>query len=78
MLGIVKMDRNEYRNGRLAVRDYRITFLGIPIYVARFTSTNNEALRKLTVLQEKSTFSGFNSRLGSTFNPDRAIAFSIS
>lgn len=54
MLGIVKMDRNEYRNGILAVRDYRITFLGIPIYVARFTSTNNEALRKLTVLQEKS------------------------
>ena len=51
-LQIVKMTRNEYREGFLCVRDYKITFLGIPIYRARFTSTNNEALRNLTILNE--------------------------
>lgn len=43
-LGIIKMTRNEYREGNLCVRDYKITFFGIPIYRARFTSTNNQAL----------------------------------
>lgn len=46
------MTRNEYREDNLCVRDYKITFFGIPIYIARFTSTNNEALQKLTVLKE--------------------------
>lgn len=53
MLGIIKMHRDEYRNGDYAVRDYRITFFGLPIYVARFTSTNNDAVRKLTILKQK-------------------------
>lgn len=51
-LGIIKMTRNEYREGYLCVRDYKITFLGIPVYRAKFTSTNNEALRKLTIIKE--------------------------
>lgn len=51
-LQIVKMTRNEYREGFLCIRDYKITFLGIPIYRAKFTSTNNEALRNLTILNE--------------------------
>ena len=51
-LGIVKMTRNEYRESHLCVRDYKVTFFGIPIYRAKFTSTNNEALRKLTILKE--------------------------
>ena len=46
------MHRDEYRNKHLAVRDYKITFLGIPVCKARFTSTNNDALRKLTVYNE--------------------------
>lgn len=46
------MTRNEYREGDLGVRDYRITFLGIPVYTARFTSTNNIAVRQLTILKE--------------------------
>ena len=46
------MTRNEYREGYLCVRDYKITFLGIPVYRAKFTSTNNEALRKLTIIKE--------------------------
>ena len=51
-LGIIKMTRNEYRKDYLCVRDYKITFLGIPICRARFTTTNNEALRKLTTVKE--------------------------
>lgn len=54
-LGIVKMTRNEYREDYLCVRDYKITFLGIPIYRARFTTTNNDALRMLTVRKELHT-----------------------
>jgi hypothetical protein len=53
MLGIVKMNRDEYRKGNLAVRDYRITLFGFPIYVARFTSTNRDAIIKLTSMEEK-------------------------
>lgn len=54
-LGILKMIRNEYRKDFLCVRDYKITFLGIPIWVARFTTTNNEALRLLTVHKDLHT-----------------------
>lgn len=51
--GIIKMHRDEYRDEYLAARDYYITFLGIPIYSARFTSTNNDAVQKLTVFKNK-------------------------
>ena len=47
--GVLKFSRNEYREGDVAARDYYITFFGIPIYSARFTSTNNDAVKKLTV-----------------------------
>jgi hypothetical protein len=43
---------NEYRKDNLCVRDYVVTFLGIPIFRAKFTSTNNQALRQLTILEE--------------------------
>ena len=53
--GLINMTRDEYRSGHLGVRDCRVTFLGIPIYCARFTSTNNQAVRQLTVLSENKT-----------------------
>lgn len=46
------MIRNEYREEDLAVRDYKITVLGIPIYAAKFTSTNNLAVKQLTLLSK--------------------------
>ena len=62
-LGLINMTRDEYRSGHLGVRDYRITLLGIPIYCARFTSTNNQALGQLTVLSEnKSVVRGFQNK----------------
>jgi len=51
-IGIVQIWRDEYREGHLCVQEYKVTFLGIPVYRARFTTTNNEALRKLTILKE--------------------------
>lgn len=50
--GIIKMTKDEYREGYLCVRTCKITFLGIPIYRSKITTTNNDALRKLTVLEE--------------------------
>lgn len=47
------MTRDEYRNGNLAVRTYKITLFGFPIYVAKFTSTNRDAIIKLTPIEEK-------------------------
>lgn len=59
-LGIIKMTRNEYRKGDLCVVDHKISLLGIPIYRAKVTSTNNEALRRLTTLtQNKMGLIGF-------------------
>ena len=53
--GLINMTRDEYRKGHLCVRNYRITLSGIPIYCARFTSTNNQAVRQLTVLSDTKT-----------------------
>lgn len=57
--GILQMHRDEYRDGNRAARDYYITLFGIPIYSARFTSTNNEAIAKLTVRDKSIHVCGF-------------------
>lgn len=63
MWGIIKVKRDEYREGYLGVRTWRITFFNIPIFVARLTSTNNMAVRQLTVLQEsKTSIHGFTTK----------------
>ena len=46
------MNRDEYREENVAVRDYRVTLFGIPLYTARFTSTNRDAIVKLTPFEE--------------------------
>lgn len=59
---IIKVYRDEFREGYLGVRTWLITFFGIPIFRARLTSTNNQAVRTLTVVEEKKTkVIGFNS-----------------
>lgn len=58
---LIKVNRDEFREGYLGVRTWLITFLGIPIFRARLTSTNNQAVRQLTVIEEKRTrIVGFN------------------
>ena len=55
---VIKMSRDEYAEGHLAVRVYVVTFLGIPIYKARFTSTNIDAIIKLTIRKNPSVHIG--------------------
>lgn len=52
-LSIVKLVRQEYREGDLAVRDCLVTFLNIPVYRSKVQSTNNQAVRQLTAIKEK-------------------------
>lgn len=53
MWGLIEMRRDEYRYKELGIRDYIITFLKIPIFCARFTTTNNNAVNILTPIREE-------------------------
>lgn len=50
---MIRIYSDEYRKNDLAVREYKITIFGIPIYYAKYTSTNNEAVRNLTKIENK-------------------------
>lgn len=66
---IIKMYREEYCKENIAIRDYKIYFFGIPIYKARFTSTNRDAVRVLTVINKKQVhICGFTSNKYETNN----------
>ena len=49
----------EYREGNLAVRTTVVTFLCIPIFKFRKTSTNNVAVGQLTPIKETIKIKGF-------------------
>ena len=49
----------EYREGNLAVRTTTITFLCIPIFKFRKTSTNHTAVEQLTAVKEIAKIKGF-------------------
>ena len=53
MLGIIKIIKNEYRKENLAIVDYRLTFLGVPVYTVKFTSTNRDIVGKLGTEENK-------------------------
>lgn len=60
MFGIIKIKTKEYREGCLGVRTYKVTFFGIPVFVANHTSTNNQVIKQLTSLDDnKTTVTGF-------------------
>ena len=59
-LGIIKYTKNERREGNLAVVRCRVTFFGIPIYNSIYRSTNNNAVRILTAMEDnKLNIKGF-------------------
>lgn len=62
MLGIIKMHRDEFREDNLGARVYKITFLGIPIFWAKFTTTSSQVVRNLTPItgNNKINITGFN------------------
>lgn len=60
MFSIIRLFSDEFRKDDLGVKIKSIYFLGIPIYRSRVTTTNNNAVRQLTVLKEsKFNIKGF-------------------
>ena len=56
---MIKIVTQEYREGNLAVRVTTVTFLGIPVYKFRTTTTDNVAVKQLTVIKEPTKIKGF-------------------
>ena len=56
---MIEMVTQEYREGNLAVRTTVVTFLRIPIFKFRKTSTNNVAVEQLTAIKESIEVKGF-------------------
>lgn len=50
---MISMVTQEYREGNLAVRTTVVTFLCIPIFKFRKTSTNNVAVEQLTPIKRE-------------------------
>lgn len=56
---MIKKIIQEYREGDLAVRTTVISFLCIPIFKFRETTTNNSIVNQLTVIKELNKIKGF-------------------
>lgn len=56
---MIKVVTQEYREGDLAVRTTVVTFLCIPIFKFKKTSTNHVAVNQLTVIKEPVKIKGF-------------------
>lgn len=57
---MIKMLTKEYREGDLAVKTTEVTFLYIPIFRYKKTTTNNKAVATLTIVKEPNKTTGFN------------------
>lgn len=56
---MIKLIYNEYREGDLAVKCTKVTFLGIPIFNSKKTSTNNKAVAMLAKASQSKKVIGF-------------------
>lgn len=56
---MIKVLTKEFVEGGLAVRTTEITFFSIPIFKYKKTSTNNMAIKQLTVVNKPSSIKGF-------------------
>ena len=56
---MINMVTQEYREGDLAVRTTVVTFLHIPIFKFKKTSTNHVAVGQLTPIKEPVKIKGF-------------------
>lgn len=57
---MIRMVTQEYQEGNLAVRTTVVTFLFIPIFKFKKTSTNQMAVMQLAPIKEKIQLKGFN------------------
>lgn len=56
---MIKIITKEYREGDLAVRTTEVTFLCIPVLKYKKTSTNNQAVKILTSIEQPTNIKGF-------------------
>lgn len=56
---MIKVLTKECREGDLAVKTTEVTLFHIPIFRYRKTTTNNLAVKQLTVIGQPSTIKGF-------------------
>lgn len=56
---MIKVLTKEYREGDLAVKTTEVTFLCIPIFKYKKTTTNNKAVALLTTVEQPKKVSGF-------------------
>ena len=53
MLGIIKITKDEYKEGIFGIMCYNIHFLGLLVYTVKFTTTNRDIVGKLTDQETK-------------------------
>lgn len=56
---MIKMLTKEYREGDLAVKTTEVTFLCIPIFRYKKSTTNNQAVKLLTSISQPTKVKGF-------------------
>lgn len=56
---MIKVFTKEYREGDLAVKTTEVTFLCIPIFKYRKSTTNNQAVTLLTTIKQSKKVKGF-------------------
>lgn len=56
---MIKVLTKEYKEGDLAVRTTKVTFLCIPIFKYKKTTTNNKAVAILTTVKQPTKVTGY-------------------
>lgn len=56
---MIKVLTKEYREGDLAVKTTEVTFLCIPLFKYKKSTTNNRAVELLTIVKQPTKVKGF-------------------
>lgn len=56
---MIKVLTKEYREGDLAVKTTEVTFLCIPLFKYKKSTTNNKSVALLTTMQQPTKIKGF-------------------
>lgn len=56
---MIKVLTDEYKEGDLAIRTTKVTFLCIPIFKYKKSTTNNKAVALLTTVNQPTKIKGF-------------------
>lgn len=56
---MIKVLTKEYREGDLAVKTTEVTFLCIPLFKYKKSTTNNKAVELLTIVKQPTKIKGF-------------------